>query len=170
MNIFINIAYLLLVFWVAALSGVDNIYKLSSKPVWECTLVRNKKGRAIIKINYIIVFGNIFFLTLLIMSGAVAMFIQGALFGLINWSFDINLSIYMYLPENQWWIAIAYGWLIASGFYAGKAWTSYFAAQQILEYLNRTNSVYNFKGDLTIVQVLELNLQREEDWLSSRKV
>jgi len=169
MNIFIDIIYLIFLFWLAALAGVDAIYKLNSETTEKCKLVRNRNGRAIIKLDSKFILYNIFLLTILIVYGAIALLIQRSLYELLNWIFHINLKINIYEVDIEWWIAIAYSWLIACGFYAGRSFVSYFAAQQILNYINRSNPDYNPTFNLTIFKVLEENLRREESRLNERK-
>ena len=170
MNILIDTAYLMFIFWFGSLAAFDGIYKLDIENDLEiCTIVRNKKGKAVIKLNgpFLTIGNTIFFLTSVIYGG-IALLIQSGLYALLNGMFHINLEILLADWNGEYAIAFGYGWLIVSGFYAGRAFLSYFAAQQVLKYINRSYQYLHPKNDLTIFKVLEENLQREESRLNKK--
>ena len=63
MNILIDTAYLMFIFWFGSRAAFDDIYKLDIKNDLEiCTIVRNKKGKAAIRLNGLfLTIGNTFF-------------------------------------------------------------------------------------------------------------
>lgn len=172
MNELINIIYLILIFRFGALCAVDGVYKLDSKNDLECcVLSRNAKGRARIKLDWRFLTPNMMLLFISIFYGLVAMVMQTFIFEILNSIFRINLRTIFFDKETTKWgiAAAAYGWLGLSGFYASRASLSYFAAQQILRHINRSNPTYNPTYDLTIFKVFEENLRREESLLGKEK-
>lgn len=158
----IHICFLLSIFWVAAIYGIEQSYEIGKKPQDGFKIVRNKNGRAIIKIEWpfmiVYSFFAIIYITLL---GGIALIIQDALYELSNWIFKTSIASKLGYYEDSV-IALLYGLIITWGYYSGKAWGCYFLAGQILACINKRNSLQHPEKDISVLKVLEENMRLEE--------
>lgn len=122
MSIFLNFAFGVLIFWIAAKQGFDSARKLDGdQPATTFGyLVESDTGvpRPIMNHAYVIVMGIVypFFLTL---YGGIIGLAHGLAFNIINWTLGVNLKVWS--DPLDYWAAFIYGLIMAWGFYVGKA-------------------------------------------------
>lgn len=122
----IHIGFLLSIFWVAAIYGIEQSYEIGKKPQDGFKIVRNKNGRAILKIEWPFMLVYSFFTIVYIgILGGIALIIQDGLYELSNWIFKTSIASKLGYSE-EYVIALLYGLIMTWGYYSGKAWACYF--------------------------------------------
>ena len=164
----IHIVFLLSIFYMSVIFGIGDAYKIGKEAQDGFRVIRNKNGVAIIKMEwaFIVVRSSLLILPCF-MLGAIALLIQEGLYKFSNWILETSIHSRLGYYE-EWYVALFYGLLMTCGYYSGKAWASYFAAEQILKCVNKRNPLQHPEYDLTILKALEENMQAEE-FLSNRR-
>lgn len=163
-NIIAHIVFILLVVWISVIFGIENAYKIGKEDQYGVKIARNRSGRAIIRIEwaFVLVMTFLWVFTIYVLGG-IALVIEDTFYELVNWAFRVKIESKLgYHEEN--YVALFYGLLMACGYYSGKAWASYFIAHQILSCVNRRDPLQHPKLDISVLNVLEENMQ----WTESR--
>lgn len=157
----IHIGFLLAIFWAAVIYGVEQCQHIGKKSQNGLKMAR-KNGRVVVRIEwpYVVVYSffMIFYVTML---GGIALVAQDGLYELSNWIFKTSITSKSGYYEEHF-VALFYGLIMVWGYYFGKAWACYFTAGQILDCVNKRVLLQHPKDDISVIKVLEENMQWEE--------
>jgi hypothetical protein len=160
--VIIHIGFLLSIFWIAAIYGIEKSYEIGKKPQDGLKIVRNKNGRVGVRIEWpFVIIYSLFTVIYITILGGFALLIQDGLYELSNWIFKTSIASKLGYSE-EYVVALFYGLIMAWGYYSGKAWACYFLANQILICINKRTPLQHPEKDISVLKVLEENMRREE--------
>jgi len=133
-------------FWLSANFGNASFYQSLKERSYQCSIINNKKGGAVIKLsNHMLAIQfPLIFLAAMIYGGSALIF-QDFVFSFLNKIFDTSLATALN-SDNEYLIALIYGFIMCCGHYIGKSSTANFAAEVILDYASEITPADNYMG------------------------
>jgi len=155
MNTTINILYVLIIFWLCAISGSEYYLKIGKDKQDGCRKISNKYGKTVVKLNssHLLAFYLIAPIAGII-QGAILLMLQEGLYWIANNYLNVSLSTPINLA-NEYVISSIYGLIIGCGYYFGKSLAISFVAERLLESVRASKEIKHPMKPLSVQEAIE---------------